>query len=225
MKVKSFGCSFIFGTDLADDGRNGPWATASNFTWPALIAKELGWEYVCAAHGGSGNLQILARVLDETACWNADFYIIGWSWIDRFDYIDNTQERRTWHTLSPITSGSTARTYYRDLHSEYRDKLTSLTYVQTAIDELTRRGIPYLMTYMDDLMFCNRWNTSPGLSEMQGRIEPQMHTFENKNFLEWSKENNFPISKTSHPLEQAHSAAAEIMLPAAKSILKNHNLV
>jgi len=225
MKVKSFGCSFIFGTDLADDGRNGPWATASNFTWPALIAKQLNWDYKCWAHGGSGNLQILDRVLDESACHTDDFYIIGWTWIDRFDHTDPAQERKNWKTLSPVTKGTTAQTYYRDLHSEYRDKITSLLYVQTAIDTLNRLKIPYLMTYMDELMFCNRWHTSPGMSEIQRRVQPCMNTFKNKTFLEWSQENNFPISNTLHPLEPAHAAAAEIMLPVAKKILQNYNLV
>ena len=65
MTLKSFGCSFIFGSDLADDGRDGPYATPSQLTWPALLAQHLGRDYQCYARPGSGNLQILNTILNQ----------------------------------------------------------------------------------------------------------------------------------------------------------------
>ena len=207
MKLKSFGCSFIFGTDLAADGRGQPKATPSNHTWPALLAKSQGWDYSCSARPGSGNLQILQRLLDQLPDNDpAPFYVIGWSWIDRFDYTDR---RDWWKTIMPIDTTSMANNYYRDLHSQYRDKLTSLIYIKTAIDTLQQHKIPFVMTHMDDLLFENQWHTDSSIRYLQNIVQPYIKTFENKTFLGWSKEKGFDISPTMHPLEAAHAAAAE----------------
>ena len=60
-KVKSFGCSFSFGTDLPDINNNQP----SKLTWPALVANHLDLKYECYAVGGCGNLQILENILNQ----------------------------------------------------------------------------------------------------------------------------------------------------------------
>jgi hypothetical protein len=44
-----------------------------------------------------------------------------------------------------------------------------------------------------------------------------MTRFQEKTFLEYSKEKGFPISETLHPLEPAHQAAFEL--------IKSYNLV
>jgi len=67
MIIKSFGCSFIFGNELTDDGRDTLYATSSKFTWPALLAKHYDFEYCTYARPGSGNLQILERLSSDFA--------------------------------------------------------------------------------------------------------------------------------------------------------------
>lgn len=224
MQVKSFGCSFIFGTDLADDGSDLPYPNPSNFTWPALIAQRLGVKYQCHARGGAGNLQILDQLLTESYYGLQDLYIIGWSWVDRFDYRSSSQVR-PWSTLHPITETDVAKNYYKYLHSEYRDKLNSLVYVQTAIETLQRRNLPFIMTYMDPILFDSRWNSSVGMHDIQSRIYPHMQEFDNNTFLKWSQDQGFPISKTLHPLEPAHAAAAELIWPQVQAELTRHSLV
>jgi hypothetical protein len=216
LKLKSFGCSFIFGTDLHDDSRDLPKATPSNHTWPALLAKQHNLDYYCYARPGSGNLQILERLLTQLTDTEPALYVVGWTWIDRFDYT-STDARHEWRTVMPVDTNDLAKTYYRDIHSEYRDKLTSLIYVKTAIDALTARGNQFIMTYMDDLMFDTRWNTSPAVSDLQGYCEPHMTRFDSKSFLEYSKEKGFEISQTLHPLEAAHKSAADL--------IRSYNLV
>jgi len=208
MILRSFGCSFIFGTDLSDDGRHSRYATPSQHTWPALTAKYQNAQYQCHARPGSGNLQILERILNQ-ACVEIlpAFYIIGWSWIDRFDYIYTGYDR--WKTVMPIDSDSVAVNYYKNLHSQYRDKLTNLIYIKTAIDTLQQCKIPFVMTHMDNLLFETDWHAEPGIKHLQNYIRPHIKTFENKTFLDWSKEKGFEISPTLHPLEAAHAAAAE----------------
>jgi phospholipase/lecithinase/hemolysin len=213
MRLLSFGCSFIFGNELADDGRDGLWATASQLTWPAHLARELGRSYHCHARAGSGNLQIMEQILDQaTNSDSEDFFVVGWSWTDRFDYYPATPtdlSRSPWRTIMPIDDNKVAEVYYKYLHSEYRDKLTNLVYVKTAIDALTQRRIPFVMTYMDSLMFDQQWHTTQATSQLQQQIVPHMTTFEGQNFLDWSRSHNYPVTELWHPLEQAHQAAAQ----------------
>ena len=231
MQVKSFGCSFIFGSELADDGKNGLYATGSRLTWPALLAKHYNYQYHTHARPGSGNLQILERLMshfagpvnDETIC------IVGWTWIDRFDYcIENSPwPGLPWATLMPIDTTETARVYYKNLHSELQDKLVNLVYIKQAIDFLKEKSIPFIMTYMDHLLFDDKWNTTPAITEMQKYIKTHMTTFEGLNFQEWSRKNNFLISEIGHPLEQAHALAADYIIQAfdKKSIGAHCHLV
>jgi hypothetical protein len=122
MRLKSFGCSLIFGSELHDDGRNLPRPTPSKHSWPALLAKDLGYEYDCYARPGAGNLQIAERVLSQAACNERHLFVVGWTWIDRFDY--TTKDDR-WETIRPTTDTDIGLRYYRDYHSQYRDKLTT----------------------------------------------------------------------------------------------------
>jgi len=212
MNLKSFGCSFIFGTDLRDDGKNGAYATASCLTWPSLLANNLNYKYTCYARPGAGNLQILENILNQTADDTPAVFVIGWTWIDRFDYVGTIPRPgpgTTWSTIMPIDTDDLATVYYRDLHSEYSDKLRTLAYIKLAIDTLKQKNIPFIMTYMDDLIFDQKWHVTAGVLELQEYIRPYMLTFEGKNFLEWSKSKGFEISPTWHPLEPAHQSAFE----------------
>ena len=217
MMLKSFGCSFIFGTDLSDDGRKGGYATFSRLTWTAHLSRHLGMHYHCYARAGSGNLRILEQVLTHAATNERDFFVIGWSWVDRFDYQNND----AWHTILPVETDERAEFYYRNLHSEYVDKLKTLTYIRIAIDVLEQKGIPFLMTYMDPLIFDRTWHATPAVTDAQDRILPYMSQFDGDTFLNWSKRNNYEISATLHPLEAAHRSAADLILPVAQQKLAN----
>jgi len=222
MTLKSFGCSFIFGSDLADAVKNVSKATNSQLTWPALLARHQAQDYCCLAWPGSGNLQILERVLNQVPVSNSsDLFVIGWTWIDRFDHWDSNHDLHkkstAWSTIMPVDTTELATTYYRDLHSEYKDKFTSLCYIKLAIDSLTQRGIPFVMTYQDELLFDQRWHVSNSVLDLQSYIKPHMTTFEGRTFLDWSREHGFEISPAWHPLEAAHAAAADYLI--------NHNLV
>lgn len=219
MILKSFGCSFIFGTDLADDGRNQRIPTASKLTWPSLLAQHLGYKYNCLARPGSGNLQIAERVLSHLDTTEPCYFVIGWTWIDRFDYTNSNVSNEpiqskwaNWRTIMPVDDHDLAKTYYKGLHSEFRDKLTSLMAIKLVIDTLNQKQIPFLMTYMDQLMFNQEWNTTTAIKILQDFVRPYMTEFEGCSFLEWSKKNKFPISNTLHPLEPAHRAGSQYII-------------
>jgi hypothetical protein len=220
MILKSFGCSFIFGTDLPDDGSGSDSAKFSHLTWPSLLAKELNYDYDCFARPGIGNLRILESILTQSTKPQPAVFVIGWTWIDRFDYTIPASGRinyrdlvsaDVWKTVMPVDSSTVSENYYRDLHSQLRDKLTTLTYIKTAVDTLQQKNIPFVMTYMDDLIFESQWHTTSAIEYLQDSIRPHMIQFDQVNFLEWAKKNGFPISETHHPLEQAHSEAVKVL--------------
>jgi hypothetical protein len=117
-----------------------------------------------------------------------------------------------WSTIMPVDTNDVANTYYKNLHSEIRDKLTTLMSVRLVIDTLKQKGCPFIMTYMDDLLFDQRWHTTPAITDLQNYIQPHMTTFEGMNFQQWSKKNGHPITPVGHPLESAHRAAGELMI-------------
>jgi hypothetical protein len=210
MNLKSFGCSFIFGSELNDCVSVD---TPSHLTWPAHLAQHLARKYECYAWPGAGNLQILEHILNQaTVSSQTDLFVIGWTWIDRFDYYSTSPNRSPWCTIMPTDTNDLATIYYRDLHSEYRDKFTCLSYIKLAIDTLDQKGIPFIMTYMDELLFDKRWHTTPAVLELQKYIKPYMTTFDGQTFLDWSRSKGYPETLAWHPLEAAHTAASDYMI-------------
>lgn len=201
MILKSFGCSFVYGNELNDCHGH-----ASQLTWPALVAQNLGLEYQCYARPGSGNLQILNQILNQVSVEPA-IYIVNWTWIDRFDYIDSYND--TWQTLLPNEQNANSNWYYKNIHSQFRDKLASLLHINTAINVLQQYHQKFIMTAMDELIFENDWHTNFAVSTLQHEVAPHIQRFANQNFLEWSRSNNYPESALWHPLEAAHLAAAD----------------
>jgi hypothetical protein len=220
MNLKSFGCSFIYGSELSDEvfwnESIGQRPNHSNSTWPAHLAQHLNYNYLCCARPGSGNLQIAERALSQLAINEQAFFVIGWTYIDRFDYVNIANPRQSswqpWLTIAPSDTTDIANTYYKNLHSEIRDKLTTLMSIRVVIDTLKQKNCPFIMTYMDELMFDRRWHTTPAITDLQDYIRPHMTTFEGTNFQQWSKKNGHAITDIGHPLESAHAAAGELMI-------------
>ena len=221
MKLKSFGCSFFYGTDLSDQVYYDlPPFAYSNLTWPALIAQDLGLEYECTARPGAGNLRILCDIISQASLDDPAVFLINWTWIDRFDFVDDQEH---WSTLLPSDDTGISNTYYKHLHSQIRDMITSVYAVNTAIDFMRERQIDFVMTYMDHNMLAHidpNWHDPKYVSVMQNKIRNFLVDFDGKNFLDWARHKGFSISDKWHPLEQAHRAAADLMLPKIDAILR-----
>jgi len=208
MKLKSFGCSFVYGSELS----------SPLLSWPALLSQDIGRDYQCLAVPGCGNLQIMESVLLHAS--HTDFCVINWTWIDRFDFVNAADE--SWHTVRPALDHEHADYYYRHLHGQYRDMLTNLVYIHTAMDFLGAQKIPYIMTYMDSLLFATvqpEWHAPNAVTYLQQRVKSHLQDFDGQNFLDWSRRQAFAVSPSWHPLEEAHAAAAKLMLPAIDAIL------
>jgi hypothetical protein len=228
MTIVSFGCSLTFGTDLPDSNPTAGWPTASNLTWPALISKRLDCPYLTRAKGGSGNLCISDRV-SRAVHYFVDpnrFFIINWTFIDRFDFSHPTgihfnSGPQDYITCRPNETDELSQFYYRNFHSEYRDKFTNLMYIKLTVDILQKHRVKFAMTTIDDQLWCDRWHAPPHILEMQQEIRPYVLDFEGRNFLDWSQHHGFDISSTGHPLVEAHQAAADVILPKIKNLLKS----
>ena len=230
MKLKSFGCSFIYGSDLSDQSSSSlkdnlevspswPLGHGSELTWPALIAQRYDLAYECHAWPGIGNFQILCNIISQASLDDPAIFVINWSWIDRFDYFDHEEN---WCTLLPGDNQNLSKFYYKNLHSHMRDVLTSIYHVNAAIDFLSSRKLPFFMTYMDYNLLNPidpNWQDPKYLQVVQKKISQHLVDFEGKNFLDWSQHNDFPISSKWHPLEQAHASAAEWVAPSIDAIL------
>jgi hypothetical protein len=209
MKLTSHGCSFVYGSELSSPCRS----------WPALIANQLGYDYDCYAVPGSGNLQIMESVMLNAG--QSSLCVVNWTWLDRFDFV-NTQDE-SWQTLRPALDHDHAEFYYRHLHSQYRDILTNLVYILTTISFLTHKRIPFVMTYMDNLLFDwvqPEWHPTQAVWYLQQQVRPHLDNFDGQNFLDWSRSHGFEVSAAWHPLDRAHAAAAAHLLPIIDAILR-----
>jgi len=216
MKLKSFGCSFTYGSDLADCDI--PDWGASQTTWPALLAQSLNAEYECYAQPGIGNLQIYNSVLNHIPLKDSEFFIINWTWADRFDFMDPLTEH--WITLRPDGNNKEHELYYKHFYNQYHSMITNALYINSAIHLLKKHNIKFIMTVMDTVLFDTvdpNWQDPRAISLLQNEIKPYITNFNGQTFLEWSKSNGHKISPTLHPLEDAHWAGFEL--------IKSYNLV
>lgn len=224
MVLAAFGDSFIFGSELSDCDPNHLYD--SHFTWPRLVSKELGVDYMCLASPGIGNQQIADDVANIIATQgNSVIYSIHWTWIDRFDYIGDFPGRSfgndVWVTTCPGDSDKRSELYYKNLHSEMLDKIKSIGYVYQTICLLKEHDCKFHMTYMDNLLLDQIYHSTSGTKLLQDKIIKYLDNYNGLNFVEWSKKNNYPIGKHLHPLEQAHQKAFEYWLPKVRTLINS----
>lgn len=223
--IKSFGCSFVYGSGLIDSTQFYPIVNKffsiqpSLLTWPALIAKQLNLVYECYATPGQGNFKIYCDILANSYPNDQSIYLINWTWIDRFDYVNHNEQ---WNTIRPAEDSELEKFYYQNLHSQLCDMINSAGYIVSAAEHLTSLNCPYIMTYMDNNLLMPidpNWQDPRYLRVLQSKLDTILVNFDSMNFLGWSKKNNFPISDTLHPLEEAHAAAADYWLPSVEKLL------
>jgi hypothetical protein len=205
MKLKSFGCSFIWGSEMCDTELNPRYP--SKTTWPALLANHFDLPYECYAVPATGNLQIIHSILAHTS--EPALFVINWTYIDRFDYGDpwtNQQCRYKWSTVLPSQAEfpDVADFYYRNLHSEYRDKLTTLMNIKLCIDTLQQAKHQFIMTAVDNLMFDTQWHMSDSIAYLQAAVRPYIRTFDGADMIAYSQQHGHALGSNGHPLEAAH---------------------
>lgn len=216
-KIVSFGDSFIYGSELDnnDDGSR---------AWPGLVAKELGYDYITHAVPGCGNDHIARQIYAWFSNNTADntLAVINWTWMSRWDFY--IVEHETWITLGPTCvpgklKGLVEETQAHDMVNFYHtranssllwNKFRNLQTIYAVQQYLLQKGIKSVQTYMDYELLDQKWHAPDYIQELQSLVKPELQLFDDKNFVDWSHANNYPVTiQHIHPLEEAHRAAAK----------------
>lgn len=226
-KIVSFGDSFIYGSELQNEGSGG---------WPGLIAKQLGYEYETCAIPGCGNDAIARQVLEyfQTNSREDTLAVINWTWALRWDfYIVGREE---WTTIGPtcvprkleekVDHNEAERiiSFYNDYtgHSSVWEKWRSVNNIYSTQQYLDSIGVPSVETYIDSEVVIDECHCPDYIKALQQYTTPRLKTFEGVSFLDWSYKNGFEVTQPGlHPLEQAHEAAANLWKETYRNMLEN----
>jgi hypothetical protein len=119
-KLIAGGDSFIYGSELKDCFRLGdnapPKEVYSQSTYTALLAKELGLDYVCAAIPGYSNSAIRRSVMNECEQHvDIEQVVVTWSFPGRYEFRFNS----SWQQISPWSITDDAeKTIKKDFQSD-----------------------------------------------------------------------------------------------------------
>jgi hypothetical protein len=217
-KVVGFGDSFIYGSELCEYEDN------SGAAWPAIIAQRLGMEYDRRAKPGCGNDFIAQQIYKDFSENDPKdiVAVINWTWISRWDFY--IVEKEDWVTLGPscvpqrLTDHVNEEQathivdfYNRRVNSSLLwNKFRNLQTIAAVQNYLETNHITNIQTYMDYELFNQSYHAPGYITELQDLIRPNLHLFDDLNFLDWSHKNNYPVTIMGmHPLKQAHEAAAD----------------
>ena len=108
-----------------------------------------------------------------------------------------------------------SRAYIKHLgHSEYWEVYSSLLSIVMLQNYLDLHGIPYMFTIADNCVLDNYTinNCDQSIASLYDQLDfDNWYIFPgNKGFYQWAMENKYPVGDT-HPLEEAHYDAAQLM--------------
>jgi hypothetical protein len=252
------GDSFTYGSELKDGvtpfnphGTEPAQPQVSLSTFPALLAKEFGMQYECAAYPGFSNSAIRRTTMNTCErLQDIGLVVVNWSFAGRYEFRFNydTEERwGNWYSVTPWSIiddieiikrdfktdnpiilvhhinnlnrakrtgvAEFAKAFYRHVgDSNYWQCYSSLSEIVLLQQYLTSKKIPYVFSMVDEsiLTDCLRINDE-NITTLYNQIDfDRWISFpNNQGFYTWARDNNYPFG-TTHPLELAHSDAAEI---------------
>lgn len=166
------GCSFTYGSELNDCGKN-----PSNLTWSALLAHKHNMEYLCVANPGASNDEITRTTIEKT--WpliqhKKDFAVaIMWTFPNRYEFrfeSDLGEKNKNWFSVSPWTiEEATQLKKYLEKDGKFDDSFVSG--MEQVRKKLESKGI---------LDFIKKWYRVFG----QSLYFESMHTFKAIVFLQ-----------------------------------------
>jgi len=143
-RLVTFGCSYTYGSGLPDIFVPGnqlyPGAHPSEFAWPQLLANKLGLKCLNLASAGSGNKEILYKII--TSDFEADdLIIIMWSHFPRYDFFRAT-----------LDSVSGVREVRKDIHKRSWLKNTDVISQEWKNDNAMQNylAIKFIQMFLDD---------------------------------------------------------------------------
>jgi hypothetical protein len=169
------------------------------------MAQQLGYDYICFAQGGRGNLFIAEQIMNRAAV--ADLVVVNWTYLDRYDIL---QANDQWYTCLPAHHSDSV--YFKRYQNDYRDKLVALLSIKNCVDYIKHRGKNLLMSAQDPLLFDTQHHTTSTIYRLQKDLLPYFIDFEGMNHCKWAQAQGHQINKQGHLLESGHRAVADYML-------------
>ena len=229
------GDSFIWGSELQDSPNGGPHGY-SHETFTALLAKEYGFDYVCAAYPGNANSAISRMAISACQRIKQDkFLIVNWTYPQRAEFRvdDKWVSINSWHTELKEFSKSyfkhVGNSEYYEIYSIFKEILFLQQYCEI-------NKIPYLFTtadnhfYQHENYFCrqdedidnlynninwNNWYLFPAGTEANETTIP-------RGFYQWAIENKYNMGQDGHPLEDAHKDATKLIKEKFDELVKKY---
>jgi hypothetical protein len=221
------GDSFVYGSELADQYLRYP----SRSTYPALLAKSLQANYVCAAYPGNSNDAIARMTMLECNKHDQVTAIVSWTFMPRFEFkfaYPIHSPNASWASINPHQYNKPevkefSEYFFKHVGTELEyQQYNSLRAALLLQTYFTNKRIPYMFTLADN-NFCNDYSTlSDNCKILWDQIdwgkwfffspstEPWLTTTP-RGFYQWAVENKYDIGPMQHPLEQAHRDAAKLM--------------
>jgi hypothetical protein len=228
------GDSFVWGSELADSPHGGP-DGYSRSTFPALLAKEHGMEYVCAAYPGNANNAISRMAIDTIQKYPDAFLLVTWTYPQRSEFWFNNkwESLNSWHT----TQKEFSEEFFKHVgNSEYYELYSTLKEIVYLQNFCQVHNIPYMFMTADNTFYCHdnyyrskdtsltnlynnidwaRWYLFPAGKQYPETISP-------RGFYQWAVENKYKQGPEMHPLEDAHRDAVELIKEKFNELVKKH---
>lgn len=204
------GCSFTLGNELSDHHSE---MDVSQLTWSALLAKEMGMDYICTAIPGASNQTIARLMTNALSKQQVDFAAVMWTFTSRYEYHDRNANNYKQVSVELAKRDSSVGVYY-DIcgDDEVQELHTSLTSFLLLQELLVNRNVPYVFTTAD-LNPLDRYavqHPNDSIASLISLIDwSRWHWIgeEREGFFEWAK-SRYPCGPLGHPLDPAHAKLA-----------------
>lgn len=206
MILYTLGDSFTYGEELPDP------ATQS---WPALLAKQLGYDLVNRGRPGCGNSYIVKTAIKEIPILKPDLVIVAWTSCGRMEFADNNSVYDIWPGCNrrfeqPYPYRDTLIKYitaYNNEIHQYRNWLRSMILLQ---DFLKLRNINY--------KFVSAFDSHALNEKYMNHSREYVSLIDTTNFIGWPSDGmvewayGCDVGPRDHPLEEGHLKISEAIL-------------
>jgi hypothetical protein len=202
-RIIAYGSSVLYGSELP----------AGSKSMSAIVAEQLGAEYLCRAKPMSSNTKITRKILSYEDYQSSDFVIVMWTGPNRYEF----KTPGGWKGFTTYSNRDAFITEWfngpGDL--EYTEVMTTLKEMCLAQQFLLANSIPYVFTtdystIKDSFTFNN---PDPYIASLKRNINwDKFVYFDNQGFIPWAKQNGLEFVGT-HPSTEAHLAGAKFLQP------------
>jgi hypothetical protein len=205
-RIVAFGCSNTQGQSLPDvkEGDH----NVSDYAWPAVLAKNLGFTVWNRAHGGASNKLILHRLLN-TDFEKTDVVVIMWTAFGRSCFIDTNKILRMLPSDITRPKGGNKEAnrlhsayYYEHFDSDYNawyDSMVQINLAKAHLDSLQLKNLHFT------------WDPSPYQIKRPNWNKVNLITKQFSN-VDFARDNNHPGVKSQELMAEFIQKHLELIL-------------